>query len=138
MKATEFLPIFSVLSLLTVELGGWALLGFLTGRGSLGPPEGIDHRMRFFRAGHAHAGVLIVLSLVYYLYLDRAEYSNGIDWFVGLLLVAGVLAQSGGFFVHLAKGAPAAPSVGTTVTRLGAILIAAALVIVAVGLIKEL
>ncbi|HYT50948.1 MAG TPA: hypothetical protein VEL10_01945 [Gaiellaceae bacterium] len=138
MKATEFLPIVSVLSLITVEFGGWALLGFLTGRGSLGAPEVMDHRMRFFRAGHAHAGVLIVLSLVYYLYLDRADFSNGFDWLVGLVLVAGTLAQSGGFFIHLARGAPATPSVGTTVTRLGAILIAVALVILAIGLIKQL
>jgi hypothetical protein len=139
MRATEFLPIVSVLSLITVEFGGWALLGFLTGRGSLGDePALVDHRMRFFRAGHAHAGVLIVLSLVYYLYLDRADYSNGFDWFVGLVLVAGTLAQSGGFFIHLAKGAPATPSAGTSVTRLGAILIAVALVVLAIGLIKEL
>ena len=80
MKATEFLPIVSVLSLVTVEFGGWALLGFLTGRGSLGDePAVADHRLRFFRAGHAHAGVLIVLSLVYYLYLVRADFSNGFD-----------------------------------------------------------
>jgi hypothetical protein len=139
MKATEFLPIVSVLSLITVEFGGWALLAFLTGQGSLkGEPVTLDRRMRFFRAGHAHAGVLIVLSLVYYLYLDRADFSNGFDWFVGLLLVAGTLAQSGGFFIHLGKGAPATPSVGTTVTRVGALVIAVSLVILAIGLIQQL
>jgi hypothetical protein len=138
MKATEFLPIVSVLSLITVEFGGWALLGILTGRGSLGEAELAEHRFRFFRAGHAHAGVLIVLSLVYYLYLDRADYSNGFDWLVGVILVAGTLAQSGGFFIHLAKGAPGTPSPGTTVTRLGALLIAVALVILAIGLIQQL
>jgi hypothetical protein len=139
MKATEFLPIVSVLSLLTVEFGGWALLGFLTGRASLpGDPTTVDHRLRFFRAGHAHAGVLLVLSLVYYLYLDRADYSNGFDWFVGLLLVAGILAQSGGFFLHLARGAPPAPSAGTRLTGIGAVVIAAAFVILAIGLIRAL
>jgi drug/metabolite transporter superfamily protein YnfA len=139
MKATEFLPIVSVLSLITVEFGGWALLAFLTGQGALkGEPATLDNRMRFFRAGHAHAGVLIVLSLVYYIYLDRADFSNGFDWLVGLVLVAGTLAQSGGFFIHLGKGAPPAPTVGTTVTRVGALLIAAALVILAIGLIQQL
>jgi hypothetical protein len=138
-QATDFLPIVSVLSLISVEFGGWALLGFLTGRGSLGDEQVVvDHRMRFFRAGHAHAGVLIVLSLVFYVYLDRADFSNGWDWLVGVILVAGTLAQSGGFFIHLGKGAPATPSLGTTVTRLGAILIAVALVILAVGLIQQL
>lgn len=137
-NATEVLPIVSVLSLITVEFGGWALLGFLTGRGLPGGREAPDYRARFFRAGHAHAGVLIVLSLVFYLYLDRADYSNGFDWFVGLILVAGVLAQSGGFFVHMLIGEPGVASVGTTITRAGAILIAAALVILAIGLIQAL
>ena len=137
--ATEVLPIVSVLSLITVEFGGSTLLGFLTGRGSLGgDPATVDHRMRFFRAGHAHAGVLIVLSLVYYIYLDHADFSNGFDWVVGLVFVAGTLAQSGGFFLHLAHGAPAAPSAGTRLTRLGAVVIAVALVVLAVGLIRAL
>ena len=61
----------------------WALLGFLTGRGPLE-----ELREQFFRAGHAHAGVLSVLSLVYVLYLDRTEYSIAVQWLAGLLLVA--------------------------------------------------
>jgi len=61
----------------------WALLGFLTGRGQLE-----ELRAQFFRAGHAHAGVLSVLSVVYVLYLDRTEYSIAVQWLAGLLLVA--------------------------------------------------
>ena len=58
MKATTLFPIIAVLSLITVEYGGWALLGFLTGQGRLGP-----FREQFFRAGHAHAGVLLPAEL---------------------------------------------------------------------------
>jgi len=36
MEPTTVLPIISLLSLVSVEYGGWALLGFLTGRGQLG------------------------------------------------------------------------------------------------------
>ena len=36
MQPTRVLPAVSVLSLISVEYGGWALLGFLTGRGQLG------------------------------------------------------------------------------------------------------
>ena len=57
MEPTNVLPIIALLSLVSVEYGGWALLGFLTGRGNLG-----EFREKFFRAGHAHAGVLLVLS----------------------------------------------------------------------------
>jgi len=132
MQPTRVLPAVSVLSVVSVEYGGWALLGFLTGRGQLG-----QFRERFFRAGHAHAGVLLVLSLVYYLHLDRTGYSDRVKWLAGGLLQAGILAQSGGFFVHVGLGQPNRSSLGTVLTRLGALLIAAALLILAVGLLRS-
>ena len=55
MEPTTLLPVISLLLLVSVEYGGWSLLGFLTGRGQLG-----EFREQFFRAGHAHAGVLLV------------------------------------------------------------------------------
>jgi hypothetical protein len=131
MEPTNVLPIVAVLSLVTVEFGGSALLGFLTGR------EGLSEWQKgFFRAGHAHAGVLLVLSLVYLLYLPRADFSNALEWIAGGVLLAGVMAQSGGFFLHLGVGQPRAPSAGTRLTRAGGLLIAAALVTLAVGLIR--
>ena len=130
MEPTRLFPIIVLFSLVTVEYGGWALLGFLTGRGTLGL-----FREQFFRAGHAHAGVLLVLSLVYFVYLGRAGYSAGVQWLAGALLLGGVLAQSGGFFVHLGFGQRGRSSAGTVLTRAGALLIAAALIILAVGLI---
>jgi hypothetical protein len=130
MEPTRLLPIIALLSLVGVEYGGWALLGFLTGRGALDA-----FREQFFRAGHAHAGVLLVLSLVYFLYLDRAGLSTGMQRLAGVLLLAGILAQSGGFFVHLGTGQQGRRSPGTVMTRTGALLLAVALVILAVGLI---
>jgi hypothetical protein len=131
MEPTNVLPIVAVLSLVTVEFGGSALLGFLTGR------EGLSEWQKgFFRAGHAHAGVLLVLSLVYLLYLPRADFSNALEWIAGGVLLAGVMAQSGGFFLHLGVGQPRARSAGTRLTRAGGLLIAAALVTLAVGLIR--
>jgi hypothetical protein len=130
MEPTTLLPVISLLLLVSVEYGGWSLLGFLTGRGQLG-----EFREQFFRAGHAHAGVLLVLSLVYFLYLDRTGYSTGVQWLAGLLLLVGIMAQSGGFFLHLGLGQKNRSSVGTVVTRSGALLLAAALIILAVGLL---
>jgi hypothetical protein len=132
MEPSRLFPVIVLFSLVTVEYGGWALLGFLTGRGALG-----GFREQFFRAGHAHAGVLLVLSLVYFTYLGRAGYSSGVQWTAGALLLAGVLAQSGGFFAHLGLGQQGRGSPGTLLTRAGALLIAAALVIEAVGLIRH-
>jgi hypothetical protein len=131
MEPTKVYPIIALLSLVTVEYGGWALLSFITNRrGQLS-----DLQTGFFRAGHAHAGVLLVLSLVYFVYLgNNTDFADSTQWIAGAILLAGVLAQSGGFFLHLTVGEAGRGSVGTRLTRTGALLIAAALVILAVGI----
>ena len=132
MEPTTLLPAIALLSLVTVESGGWALLGFITKRnGSLG-----EFRERFFRAGHAHAGVLLVLALAYFSYLDRTGLGEGAQWTFGSVLLAGVLAQSGGFFLHLGVGREGQHSIGTAMTRVGGLLIAVPLVALAVELIR--
>ena len=80
------------------------------------------------RAGHAHAGVLLVLSLVVLDLLDRAAV--GSTWLVllGLPLVVGTLAQSGGMFVHMAVGKPGRWSAGNTLSTVGGAVLAVALV----------
>ena len=133
MEPTKVYPIVAVVSLVTVEYGGWALLTFVSSRrGQLN-----DLQTQFFRAGHAHAGVLLVLSLVYFLYLDaKTDFSDRTEWIVGAILLAGILAQSGGFFVHLGVGEAGRASIGTRLTRTGALLIATALVVLAVGIAR--
>jgi energy-converting hydrogenase Eha subunit B len=125
------LPAVSLLSLVTVEFGGWSLLSLLTSGDTLDPFE-----EQFFRAGHGHAGVLLVLSLVVFVLMGRTRFSEPVQWVVGLVLLAGILLQSGGFFLHLLVGEQDAGSAGTLVTRTGAILIAVALITVAVGLLR--
>jgi hypothetical protein len=53
-----------------------------------------------------------------------------------LLSLAGVLAQSGGFFLHFGVGEAGRASVGTRLTRTGALLIAIALVFLVVGIVR--
>ncbi|HEX2037409.1 MAG TPA: hypothetical protein VHS99_24785 [Chloroflexota bacterium] len=111
----------------TVMFGGYSLLRLMTG-GVLTP-----FQQTYFRAGHAHAGVLLVLSLVYYLYLERTALPTGLKWLACAGLALGILAQSGGFFLHLLVGAPEHPSAGTMVTTAGAVLLAAAMLLLAYG-----
>jgi hypothetical protein len=131
MEPTKVYPIIALLSLVTVEYGGWALLSFITNRrGQLS-----DFQTGFFRAGHAHAGVLLVLSLVYFVYLgNNTDFADSTQWIAGAILLAGVLAQSDGFFLHLTVGESGRGSVGTRLTRTGALLIAVALLILAIGI----
>jgi uncharacterized membrane protein len=133
MEPTKVYPIVALLSLVTVEYGGWALLSFITSRRG----QMSEFQTNFFRAGHAHAGVLLVLSLVYFLYLgSRTDFAESTQWIAGAILLAGVLAQSGGFFVHLGVGEPGRSSMGTRLTRSGALLIATALVFLVVGIAR--
>lgn len=126
------LPAISLLALVTVEFGGWSLLSLL------GTDDGLSQfEEQFFRAGHGHAGVLLVLSLAVFLLMGRTVFSEKTQWLVGLGLLAGILLQSGGFFLHMLVGEPAGGSAGTLVTRTGAVLIAVALVTVAVGLLRS-
>jgi hypothetical protein len=131
MTPLKFFPVLIVLSLLTVEIGGAALLRMLTSDSDLS-----EFREQFFRAGHGHAGVLLILSLVYFLYIDRTELSEQAQWIAGGMLAVGVLAQSGGFFLHLALGEPNEASGGTVMTISGGVLIALALATLAYGLVR--
>ena len=116
------------IALPTVMYGGYALLGLLT-RGGLTP-----FQQTFFRAGHAHAGVLL-LSLLYHSYLEQTTLHPAIKVGAAAVVLVGILAQSGGFFLHMAVGRPGEPSLGTRITSLGAVLLATAIVILVYGLI---
>jgi len=64
----------------TVMYGGVSLLGFLLDRNSGYMANPL--RQNLFRAGHAHAGVLLVLSLVVLRYVDEARLSQSWKRFV--------------------------------------------------------
>lgn len=118
-------------AIVTVEFGGWTLLGFLTGRGELTPFE-----EQFFRAGHGHAGVLLVLGLAFLLLIDRVGLSRARQWRHGLTFLTGVLLQSGGFFVHLLVGEERTSSLGTWLTTAGGVVLAIAMVSVGVAVLR--
>lgn len=113
----------ALVGLVTVEYGGWALLTLL--RRAQSPLS--NSGAASFRAGHAHAGTLLILALVVALLLDHTAQPPHVQWLVGGTFLLGVMAQSGGFFLHLAVGAPTTPSVGTRLTRLGAVVMGGAL-----------
>ena len=75
------------------------------------------------------------MSLVYYQYLGQTTLSTSIRWTACIALAAGILAQSGGFFLHMFLGQPGSRSAGTTVTTIGAVLLAVAVLVLAWGLI---
>jgi hypothetical protein len=125
MGPTRALAVATLVLLLTVQFGGWVLLRSLTGRG-----EFEEHEQRLFATGHSHAGTGLVLALAYLSFLGRTDFSDGAQWIAGVLLLVGVVVMSGGFFVQM-KGSA---SQGATITRVGSLLIGAALIMLAIGL----
>ena len=129
MQTLRFFSIFAWIAIPTVMYGGYALLGMLT-RGGLS-----EFQQTYFRAGHAHAGVLLLMALLYHHYMEQTALSPGMKVGAAALVLVGILAQSGGFFLHMMIGKPDTPSLGTTVTSLGALLLASAVLILLYGLI---
>ena len=119
----------ALISLPTVMFGGYSLLRLLTAK------RLTEFQITYFRAGHAHAGVLLVLALVVLDMLTRTGLSRTGQWIVAILLLVGVLAQSGGMFVHMGIGKPGRWSAGNTLTTVGAVLLAGALLTTAVAVL---
>jgi len=131
MDPVRVFSIISWIALPTVMFGGYSLLGLLARENAWLTP----FRATYFRAGHAHAGVLLILSLLYYTYLAQTTFSSGLKLAACIVLLVGVLAQSGGFFLHMLTGKPGRFSAGNMITILGALLLAFAALLLAYGLI---
>lgn len=84
----------------TIIYGGLTVLGVVSGGhyGAPAPPDLTPSQITFYRAGHAHAGVLVLLALFIQIALDHVSLPLAL---VGPLRVAAVvcpLLVSGGFF----------------------------------------
>ncbi|MBE1498754.1 hypothetical protein H4696_005854 [Amycolatopsis lexingtonensis] len=121
---TQLFTVIALISLPTVMYGGYALMGVMRDR------KLTEHQRAMFRAGHAHAGVLLILALVALQILSRTTLSDTTVWITCFLLLFGILAQSGGFFLHLLPNRGKLPG---RVTSVGAVLLAAAVLLTAYG-----
>src|SRR5258708_12621128 len=120
MDPIRVFSIISWIALPTVMFGGYSLLRLLAAGNMWLTP----FREKYFRAGHAHAGVLLLLSLLYYIYLAQTTFSGGLKLVACIVLVIGILPQSGGFFLHILVGNQGRLSSANIVTILGAPLLA--------------
>jgi hypothetical protein len=77
--------------------------------------------------------VLLIFSLAYLVFLGHTDFSDGLRWLACLALLVGVLAQSGGMFLHMGLGKVRGWSPGNTLTTAGAVLLAFASLYLAYG-----
>lgn len=85
----------------TIMYGGIILLGILTGGSAGMAPDGLslnETQWALFRAGHAHAGVWVILSLIIQVLVDATKLSRSMMWLARLSAPAAAVIFSGGFF----------------------------------------
>jgi len=120
-----------LLTVVAVQVGGYYLLSLWTRRNDRTP-----FQIGFARAGHAHAGVLVILALIAQLYVDAAS----LDGLVATVArqgipIAAILMPAGFFFSSMGKGRTS-PNAFIVLIFLGSVALAAGVVALGIGLLQ--
>ncbi|GAA5075869.1 phosphate/sulfate permease [Thermocatellispora tengchongensis] len=101
----------------TIAFGGASLLAHIMRN----IPGYMDNPTRrgLWRAGHAHASVLVLFALVAMLYIDQTDLSDGLKTMVRVLLVAAPILMPLGFFLSVVRPRDTRPNPLIWLTALG-------------------
>ena len=118
----------------TVVYGGVSLLSLL-----VGDPRYAQNQLRqdLWRAGHAHAGVLLVLSLVALRYVDEAGLSERLKRVVRAAIPAAAILLPLAFFLSVVSPDATEPNAMIYLAYVGAISLGVGLLVLGVGLIRS-
>lgn len=118
----------------TVIWGGVSILSLL-----ISDPAYAENELRqdLWRAGHAHAGVLLVLSLVALRYVDEARLSERMKQVVRHSIPAAAILLPAAFFFSVLSPEAVEPNRLIYLAYVGAVVLAVGLVILGVGLIRK-
>lgn len=134
-RETKLVTGITVLAIPTIMFGGVTLLGIVTG-GTAGSTPGDlsldDAQMALWRAGHAHAGVWVILSLILQILIDSSKLPISAKWVARISAPVSAVAVSGGFF-----GLAFMPGFRWLI-YVGAFLLLVALIITGIGLLRNL
>lgn len=118
----------------TVMFGGLTLLSFLVGRA-----QGyVDNPLRqdMWRAGHAHTGVYLILSLVMLRYVDEAALSASWKWVARLGAPIAAILVPAAFFLSTLSPTSSSPNGLVNLAYPGAAALALSVLTLGVGLIR--
>jgi hypothetical protein len=118
----------------TVMFGGVSILSLL-----IGDPKYMENPLRqdLWRAGHAHAGVWLILALVALRYVDEANLSDAMKWFVrGSIPIAAILVPAA-FFLSVLSPDATAPNGLIYLAYVGAILLGLGVLVLGFGLVRR-
>ena len=117
-----------------VMFGGVSILTLL-----IGDPAYMDNPLRqdLWRAGHAHAGVLLVLSLIMLRYVDEAKLSSGARHFARLAAPAAAILMPTAFFLSVLSPNAQEPNAVIYLAYVGAVLLALGVLTLGIGLVRS-
>jgi len=118
----------------TVEIGGASILSLLIADPSYAQN---DLRQDLWRAGHAHAGVWLVLSLVALRYVDEATLSESMRWVVRLAFPAAAILMPLAFFLSVLSPEATEPNAMIYLAYVAGFVLAVGLLVLGVGLVRR-
>ena len=123
-----------LLILPTVMIGGASILTML-----VGDPAYVQNPLRqdLWRAGHAHAGVLLVLSLVVLRYVDEARLTPRLKSFVRVAAPSAAILMPMAFFLSVLNPDATEPNGLIALAYVGAAVLAAGVVLLGIGLLRS-
>jgi hypothetical protein len=119
-----------LLTIVTIQFGGYFMTRIVRGQVLM-----TDFQKSFARAGHAHAGVLVILSLVGLLYVDQTGLTGFWLWVARLAIPIAAILMSGGFFASSAGKERMQPNQFLWMLWLGAASLALGVLTLGIGLI---
>lgn len=120
----------------TIQYGGYFLLRSLMDRTSGYMDNAL--RQNFFRAGHAHAGVIVILSLICQLLADSAVLPVSLLWLVRIGVPISAILISAGFFVSVGPATTTEPNQAVALIYIGALVLAIGVLVLAIGLLRPI
>ncbi len=118
----------------TVMIGGVSILTLL-----IGTPEYMANKLRqdLWRAGHAHAGVFLILSLIVLRYVDDARLSDGAKRFVRFATPSAAIFLPVAFFFSVLTPDATRPNAVINLAYVGAVVLALSVVTLGIGLLRS-
>jgi hypothetical protein len=117
-----------------VVYGGTSILSLL-----IGDPGYAQNPLRqdLWRAGHAHAGVLLVLSLVTLRYVDEANLPRWLKSFARHSIPAAAVLLPAAFFLSVLSPDATEPNAMIYLAFVGAVSLATGVLVLGIGLIRR-
>lgn len=117
----------------TVIYGGVTIVSML-----VGDPAYADNELRqdLWRAGHAHAGVLLLLALVALRYVDEAALPEGLKRFVRGAIPSAAIFLPAAFFLSVLSPDATEPNALINLAYVGAVVLALGVLALGIGLIR--